>query len=1194
MDLSCPSCGASNPATGRFCRECGAALAASCPSCGAAVEVGQKFCGDCGTPLAANAAPIAAAVRPVAEAPTSAPVTERRVCSVLFCDLVGFTPLSQSRDAEEVRELLSRYFDMARTVIGRYGGVVEKFIGDAVMAVWGTPVAVEGDTERAVRAALELVAAVAALGREVGAPSLAARAGVVTGEVAVTVGATNEGMVAGDAVNTASRVQSVASPGTVFVDAATQRLAQAGVDFTDAGEFELKGKTEAQRLWRAGRVLSNVGGAQRVDGLEAPITGRDLELRLIKDLFHAAADRRQPRLVAVTGPAGVGKSRLGWEFEKYIDGLSATVWWHRGRCLSYGEGVSFWALAEIVRQRMAIAEEDPVEVAAGKLAAGLDRYVTLAEERDYIGVRLARLLGLPHAADTGQELAREELFAGWRLWFERLAAESPVTLLIEDLQYADEGLLDFLDHLLDWARDAPIFVLTFSRPEMRVENRAWGTGRNRTPMALDPLDATSMLTLLDELVPDLPPAAATAIADQAQGIPLFAVETIRALIDRDIVIPVDGVYRLVGELGTLTVPDSLHGLLAARLDALSVEVRSLVADASVLGSSFPAEALAAVSGSSVDQVQATTAELVRRGVFEILADPLSPQRGTYRFAHEMLRQVAYETLSRHDRKSRHLAVADHLRNTFANDGEEVVDVIARHYLDALHAVPDAPDAATTRERAIEVLIRAGDRASRTGARGRAATQYAHAAELVDATDDAEAGLRAGELWERASQAALDDANSDAAVAHADHANEKYLQIGLPRAAARTQILAGIAFRRRGMHAEARYRLDAALGVLSDDPDADTVRALNQLGSVEVFSGNLERGAKLANEALGLGQALDVGSDTLAGLFLSSGIAAGRVNRMAEAAAYLREAARLGELAGAGTPHGMALLNLADTLNIRDPAAAVEVAREAVTVLSRVGNRYGLSGAIENQVLALLCTGDWDAADEVLAGAVNDYGLALSELQGASHAWLPALRGDVDLARSRLEEVPDLATSEDPQDRAAWILVHALIEFAESRPAEALALATQALEFLPVLGPGTDTMRWGWPLASRCAYELNDSAEVQRLLALLDDYRPGEVPAMLHAERDLTRARLAAGNGDPGADEQFAAAIAGMRSRSAPFHLAHGLLDHAEHLAASGRRQEAAALVEEAGSIGARLRAHRLVERAAKAAATTDVRSSMLP
>ena len=285
-------------------------------------------------------------------------MAERRVTSVLFGDLVGFTPLSESKDAEEVRELLSAYFAQCRVIVGRYGGVVEKFIGDAVMAVWGVPAAHEDDAERAVRAGLELAAATAAMGGEVGAPGLAMRVGIVTGEVAVTLGATAEGMVAGDAVNTAARVQSAAEPGRVWVDEATRSLASAAITFTDTGEHPLKGKGEPIRLWVADVVVAEVGGGQRVDGLEAPFTGRAADLRLVKDLFHGIEESRRPRLVVLDGEAGIGKSRLAWEFEKYVDGLAAGVNWHRGRCLSYGDGVAFWALAEALRARFGLVEAD--------------------------------------------------------------------------------------------------------------------------------------------------------------------------------------------------------------------------------------------------------------------------------------------------------------------------------------------------------------------------------------------------------------------------------------------------------------------------------------------------------------------------------------------------------------------------------------------------------------------------------------------------------------------------------------------------------------------------------------------------------------------------------------------------------------------------------------------------------------------
>src|SRR4029077_19542940 len=326
----------------------------------------KKFCGDCGAPLGAAAAGAPAAA-PVA-APAEARVAERRLASVLFADLVGFTTLSESRDAEAVRQILSRYFDTCRRLIEVYGGTVEKFIGDAVMAVWGTPTATEDDAERAVRAALDLVAAVSALGDEIGAQGLRARAGVLTGEAAVTIGAAGQGMVAGDLVTAASRIQAAAEPGTVLVGESTRRATDQTIAYADAGSHELKGKIGLVPLWQALRVVSGARGALKSAGLEAPFVGRDRELRRIKDLFHACADEGRPQLVSITGIAGIGKSRLAWEFYKYFDGLPQITYWHRGRCLSYGEGVTYWALADMVRMRARIAEDEESASALVKLA----------------------------------------------------------------------------------------------------------------------------------------------------------------------------------------------------------------------------------------------------------------------------------------------------------------------------------------------------------------------------------------------------------------------------------------------------------------------------------------------------------------------------------------------------------------------------------------------------------------------------------------------------------------------------------------------------------------------------------------------------------------------------------------------------------------------------------------------------------
>ncbi len=1101
------------------------------------------------------------------------------MCSVLFCDLVGFTPLSEARDPEAVRELLSRYFEIARTVIGRYGGVVEKFIGDAVMAVWGTPVATEGDAERAVRAALDLLAAVAALGAEAGVRGLEARAGVVTGEVAVTLGAVSEGMVAGDAVNTAARVQAAARPGQVLTDGVTQRLTAAAVEFADAGEHALKGKAEPQRLWRATRVLSAVGGVQRVDGLEAPLTGRDAELRTIKELFHAAAGRRVPRLVLVSGPAGVGKSRLGWEFEKYTDGLAGEVWWHRGRCLSYGEGAAFWALAEIVRHRLGIAEEDPAAVAAGKLAAGVDRFVPDPAERAYVGIRLGRLLGVPVAGDDGSVPTQAELFAGWRLFFERLAAVSPVVLLIEDAQHADAGLLDFLDHLVDWCRDLPVYLLVFARPELEQVRPGFGTGRNRVTLTLDPLDAASMDALVNALVPGMSAPTRARIIAHAQGIPLFAVETIRSLIDRDIVQPVEGVYRLTGDIGELAVPDSLYALLAARLDALDPPVRRLVADAAVLGSTFPAEALIAVSSQDEDAVRTGLAELLRRELLNISADPLSPERGSYGFAQDLLRQVAYGILSRRDRKGRHLVVAAHLRQTFPGDGEEVADVIARHYLDALNAVPDDPDAALIRGQAADALVRAAERADRTGAPGRAAASYASAADLLlarnhneDAAPDTQYDV--GDLWERAARAELSNVDYAAAVQHAGMARDHHGRAGRPRAAARARAIVGRGLRLAGRHAEAREHLTAAVDVLRAGPDTDTVQALEELAMLEVFAGSAEAD-QLTDEALALGQALDVNSGLLCELLDARGNYFSSRDRHAEAVAYYCESARIAGQAGDNLSRGRALCNLAFDLAFTDPAAGAEAGRAAVGCARQSGDRDNLAFSIINLASALLLLGDWDAAADECARADSD-GLADHEMLVCQRGWQAALRGDAGAAETALTAIPGILASEDPQDQAAASVVKAFLADARHLPREVLRHVQHVLDQVNFIGPSHDFVRWAWPLAARTADELRDFPAVDDLLALLDAHRPGRLGPMLRAERALVRAWRAAADGDRDA---LGAAVAGLRAHSTPYHLAHGLLDHAEQLVRDGDPDAAAEAVREARAIGERLRCQPLLDRA---------------
>ncbi|MEP7225605.1 MAG: adenylate/guanylate cyclase domain-containing protein, partial [Actinomycetota bacterium] len=696
--MTCPGCGTENREGRKFCSECGTALASACSSCGAHNEPGEKFCGECGTVLGAIVAPSPAA-------PAAAPSAERRRVSVLFADLVGFTSASEHRDAEETRELLSRYFDTARTVIERYGGTVEKFIGDAVMALWGAPVAREDDPERAVRAALDLVDGVRALGSEVGASELRARAGVLTGEAAVTLGAEGQGMVAGDLVNTASRIQSEAEPGSVLVGESTKRAAEAAVVFEDAGAHALKGKSEPLQLWQAVRVIGLRGGAARSTALEPPFVGRDRELRLVKELFHASSEDRRGHLVSVVGIGGIGKSRLAWEFEKYIDGLAGDVWWHSGRCLAYGDGVAFWALAEMVRGRAGIVEDEEAASARAKLRVAIEEHVPDPQERRFVEPRLAHLLGLEEGASGDQE----NLFAAARMFFERLAQQGPTVLLFEDIHWADSALLDFIEYVIEWSRDVPLFVVTLARPDLADRRPTWGSARrNFTSIFLEPLSTDSMQALLTGPVPGLSDDLRERILERAEGVPFYAVETVRMLLDRGVLVREGTTYRLTGEIETLEVPETLQALIAARLDGLTAEERRLVQQASVLGRTFTLRGLSSVSRLGETEIEPLLASLVRKEVVSLSADPLSPERGQYGFLQDLVKKVAYDTLSRRERKTLHLGAAKYLSSL--GDEDEVVEVLAAHYVDAYLAAPDDDDASGIRDRARYMLVRAAERA----------------------------------------------------------------------------------------------------------------------------------------------------------------------------------------------------------------------------------------------------------------------------------------------------------------------------------------------------------------------------------------------------------------------------------------------------------------------------------------------------
>ena len=507
--------------------------------------------------------------------------------------------------------------------------------------------------------------------------------------------------------------------------------------------------------WRVVDVVGLRGGTGRSEALEPPFVGRDEELRLVKELFHATQREQKARLVSIVGQGGMGKSRLAWEFEKYIDGFVETVWWHDGRSPAYGEGISYWALAEMVRGRAGIAETDDAAMALDKLRATVAQWITDDQERRWVEPRLAALLALEQMPPG----SRDELFAAWRTFFDRIAAGGPVVLVFEDIQWADEGMLDFVTELLDRSRNLPIFVITLARPELFDRRPSWGaTLRSLTTMSLEPLERAQMVELVTGTVPGIPDQATNVVVDRADGIPLYAVETLRMLLDRgDLQRSADGRFELNGRLESLAVPDTLQALIAARLDAIGEHDRRLLQAAAVVGQSFTIESLAAVAGEPPTGLAEPLAALVRRQMLHVELDPRSPERGQYQFVQSVVREVAEASLSRADRRALHLAAARYYESL---GDEELAGVQASHYVEAYRATPAGPEAEALAAQARISLRAAADRAIALHS-NRQAVSYLEQALAV--TPDAREQAM---LHERAVDPAIQEGILDVAMKHA--------------------------------------------------------------------------------------------------------------------------------------------------------------------------------------------------------------------------------------------------------------------------------------------------------------------------------------------------------------------------------------------------------------------------------------------
>ena len=1076
--MNCPACGTPNEVGRKFCGECGTALVFACPHCGTPNPPGTKFCGECGTEIgSAGAVPVA-----------SGPVAERRVVSVLFADLVGFTTLSETRDAEQVRDLLSRYFETARQVIGSYGGTVEKFIGDAVMAVWGAPVAFEDDAERAVRSALDLVEAVQAIGEEIGAP-LQVRSGVLSGEAAVTLGASNQGMVAGDLVNTASRLQSVAPPGTVLVGESTRLAAADAIAFEPAGEQLLKGKAAPVPAFRALRVVAQRGGVGRSEGLEAPFVGRGPELRMLKDFHVATGAERRPRLVSIVGQGGIGKSRLVWEFLKYMDGVTEVVYWHEGRSPAYGEGISFWALAEMVRSRAQITDADDPATARAKLRASLDEWVGDEAERRWMEPRLRQLLGVLETSEAEERPDRESLFAAWRVYFERIAEKGVVILVFEDLQWADDGLLDFIDHVLDWTRDKPIYVIGLTRPELLDRRSDWGAGRrNFTSLVLEPLTGDEMRELLAGLAPGLPDGAVERILERAEGIPLYAVETVRMLLADGRLAVEGGVARPTGDLTELSVPASLHALIASRLDGLEAGDRSLIQAASVIGKTFSAEAVAAVAGLGPDEVGSQLRGLVRREMLTLEADPRSPEHGQYGFVQGLLREVAYGTLARADRRRFHLAAARYFETL---DDEGIAGALAEHYVAAYRAQPDGPEGEAVAAQARVALRGAAERARSLGSYIQALRFFERALEVTtDPADEYALRNAAGEVALFAGLADEPHEHTARALVLARSLGddrERILNATLERAFA-----LGVT----GQMAEDAQLLEAAQEEFRDlEGTRIWVRLCSELARAHLLLTGSDKALEVVDETLPMAERLELTRELLE-LLITRGAALAGLGRPREGMVTLIGAVSMASAADIPTAELRGRVNLSYAAASEDPDLAYRTAREGLELSSRLGMRAYAYYLLGNAAELAKRMGDWEWAlaqlDDAISSSDYDYTAQMRRAE------LLGMRGEDTMAD--LQRLADMvADLTEFQNQSAVAEAQAVVALAQGDTQGALRLARRAYEIN--MQPGATAIG----IAIRAAAALGDATAVADALRRIEDY-PGRVE---RAERREGEAALAA-------------------------------------------------------------------------------------
>jgi class 3 adenylate cyclase/tetratricopeptide (TPR) repeat protein len=965
--LTCPHCGEENPERARFCLACGQTLVAETPA-------GE----------------------------------ERKVVSILFVDLVGFTNRSDRADPEDVRATLRPYHERVKADIERFGGTVEKFIGDAVMAVFGAPVAHEDDAERAVRAGLRILETIEDLGEE--GLELAVRAAVTTGETVVSLGAhpeRGEGIVTGDVVNTAARLQSAAPVGAVLVDETTMRSAKAAITFELQAPVEAKGKTDPIQVWRVLGARSRVG--QPEAATQTPFVGREHERTLLLETFLRAERESSVQLVTIVGEPGIGKSRLVTELRTSLDERPDIVTWRHGRCLPYGEGITFWALGEIVKSEAGILESDDQHDAAAKLEQCVSALVDDASEREWFAARLGALAGVNA---EGGAIGRDEAFTAWRRFLEAMAARRPVVFVVEDLHWADAALLDFLEHLLDWSAPVPLLVISTARPELYDRRPGWSGGkRNATTISLSPLSGEETARLLHGLLERtlLPVETQVSLLERAGGNPLYTEQFARMFAERR-----DGV--------DLQLPETVHALIAARLDTLSPELKSILHDASVVGRTFWTGAVAALGERERDEILAGLGELVRREFVRPIR--VSSVRGEEEFSiwHALVRDVAYQQIPRAPRAQKHLAAADWIEESAQERVADHAEILVHHYEQALElsraAGEDRPEVG---DALVRCLLVAGDRAMRLDI---AAAEAAYRRALELSTDGAD---RAAVLVKLADAFQEQGRLPDAEQAYED-ALPALHAAGDDHAAALAMVEHSRALWRHGQTTRGRELTREAIPILERQPGPELVLAYGRAAAEDAMGGRPREALLWAEKGIALAD--ELGVENVVRHLQCRGMARIELGDT-EGLADMRDALDLSLRLGLGIETAISYLNLGESVTaFEGVTSGLELIEVSLDFARRCGLKHHEMWARTTTLQYLYELGHWDEllreADEVVRWDRDEGGGTQIEVWALmASAPVRAQRGRVDEARRDAATfLPRAREVAEPQ-----ILIPALIQAA---------------------------------------------------------------------------------------------------------------------------------------------------------------------